>query len=148
MRFGIIQEGPTSGQEVERELVDFGLNVSVIKQDAPEAADQKALAKWLLKSLGVVNGAADDHPSVQLLLELARKRKDGKGLSGLEAVDFLKVGKTQTYYWLNRMREAGLVSSGKRKMIEQGAMRSFCPCIIIIFSMRSNASGFMTADLK
>lgn len=122
MRFGIIQETPKA-EERKTERVGFDLNVSVVKHEVPEAAEQEELARWLLKSLGVVNGGDGSHPAVRLLLELARRRKEGAGISGVDAVDFLDVGKTQTYYWLNQLRASGLVSSGKSKLIEQGAIR-------------------------
>ncbi len=124
MRFGIIQESPKVEETKKDERVGFDLNVSVVKHAVPDAAEQTELGKWLLKSFGVVSEPEEDHPALLLLLELARKRREGSGLSGVEAVDFLKVGKTQTYYWLNQLRAAGLVSSGKQKLIEQGAIRN------------------------
>jgi len=123
MRFGILNHE----EEVElarQEASEFeGLRVGVIRKLPPETRETEALAIWVLESLDIVNGVGPEHPAVTILLELIKKRKAGEGITGSELTNLTKIGKTQTYYWLKRMKEAGLVNQGKKKLIEHGAVR-------------------------
>ena len=81
------------------------------------------LAVWMLRSLGIIENEDASHPAVTIFLELMKRRRMGEGLSGAELVNLVDIGKTQTYYWLNKMKQSRLVSQGKKKVIERGAKR-------------------------
>ncbi len=119
MRFGI--SGAEKTSEGAQEFYEH--EVSIIRQRVPDAAEKGDLALWMLKGLGIVprNEKKQNHPAVQILVEMVRRRKKGEGLLGSELE--LAIGKTQTYYWLGKMKKCGLVSKGKQRLIEDGTMR-------------------------
>ena len=146
MRFGIVnhEEEVALEKENEEKAQKFsGLRVGIVKKHPPTAAEREKLAIWILESLGIVNGVEDDHPAVIMLIELINRRKKGLGISGSEITSLTKIGKTQTYYWLNKMKEAGIVDQGKKKMIEHGAIRTLSG-----FYLTGPNMSYTIADIK
>lgn len=143
MRFGILNREEEIALARGKVPEFTELRVGVVRRVPPETAELEGLAIWVLGSLGIVNGAGPDHPAVTILLELVRKRKEGKGITGSELTIITKIGKTQTYYWLNRMKDAGLVGQGKKKLIEHGAIR-----IMSGFYLKGPNLSYTIADIK
>lgn len=101
------------------------MELSIISQPEPSASTKEEIAGWMLISLGIIPRGEKElaaHPATRILLELAERRQKNSGAVGREIVAIAKIGKTQAYYWLNKLLDAGLVSKGKKKMIELGAM--------------------------
>ena len=123
MRFGITNHEEeialARAQEQEFEEIKLG----VWRRERPDAAQKEHLALWMLEGLGIVEAKNPNHPAVTIFLELLKRRQLGEGISGPELVGLVDVGKTQTYYWLNKMKQARLVGQGKKKVIERGAKR-------------------------
>ncbi len=100
------------------------MELSIISQPEPAAAAKEAIAGWVLASIGIIPKGEkniDAHPATRILLELAERRHKYRGAVGREIVQIAKIGKTQAYYWLNKLLESGIISRGKHEFIEFGA---------------------------
>lgn len=100
------------------------MELSIISQPEPAAAAKEAIAGWVLASIGIIPRGEkniDAHPATRILLELAERRQKNRGAVGREIVQVAKIGKTQAYYWLNKLLESGIISRGKHEFIEFGA---------------------------
>jgi len=100
------------------------MELSIISQPEPAASTKEAISGWVLTSIGIIPKGEKDigtHPATRILLELAERRQKNHGAVGREIVQIAKIGKTQAYYWLNKLLEAGIISRGKHEFIEFGA---------------------------
>ena len=95
------------------------MHITLIKQRIPEQGERDYLLGWILRSIGI--SQKEQGPVTKMLLEIAKRRKDKKGISGKELLLISGLGKTQTYYWLKRLEEIGLIGKGKKQGIEYGA---------------------------
>ena len=143
MRFGIVNHEEEVALAREKKADFEELSVGVVRKRPPAATEKEELAVWILESLGIVNGVKPEHPAVTILLELVRRRKAGSGITGSELTALTNIGKTQTYYWLNRMKEAGVVRQGKKKLIEHGAVR-----VLSGFYLAGPNLSYTIADIK
>ncbi len=94
------------------------MHITLRKQRIPEQGEKRYLAGWILRSLGI--NPKEQGSVVRMLLEIAEKRKEKKGVSGKKLLELSGIGKTQTYHWLKRLEEIGLLCKGKKKLIEHG----------------------------
>ena len=124
MRFGILNQKEEVALAKKAKPEFDELHLGIVRKKSPEVSDGGGLARWILQSLGIVNDGESAHPAVDILLELVKKRKGGQGATGAELTALTNIGKTQTYYWLNKMKGAGIVCQGKKKLIEHGAIRT------------------------
>lgn len=124
MRFGILEHEKVvaAAKRQKKPLPDF--SVGVVRKDIPPASEKKELCLWVLQSLGIL-GRDDkrDHPAVSIFLRVLERRQQGNGVTGKELIDIVPIGKTQVYYWLNKMKLAGLIDQGKKTVIERGVKR-------------------------
>jgi len=123
MRFGILNQEEEL-RLARSEAPEFEeIKLGIWRKERPDASEKSKLALWMLQSLGIVETGDEAHPAVTIFLELMKRRHAGEGVSGAELVDLVNVGKTQTYYWLNKMKQAKILSQGKKTVIERGAKR-------------------------
>ena len=94
------------------------MHITLRKQRIPEQGEKEYLAGWILASLGIK--PKEQAAVVKMLLEIAEKRKEKKGVSGKRLLELSGIGKTQTYHWLKRLEEIGLLCKGKKTIIEYG----------------------------
>jgi len=94
------------------------MHITLLKQRIPEQGERDFLLGWILRSIGL--SQKDQGPVTKMLLEIAKRRKDKKGMSGKELLAVSGLGKTQTYHWLKRLEEMGIIGRGKKQIIEYG----------------------------
>ncbi|MFC1454830.1 hypothetical protein ACFLQI_01940 [Candidatus Undinarchaeota archaeon] len=124
----------------EKKKICVGIN----RKETPPAGEKEKLALWVLQSLGILGeNDSKKHPAVVMFVEIIKKRKKGSGISGQEILSMVDVGKTQTYYWLKKMKDACLIDQGKKKVIEQGAKRTLKG-----FYLCQPTLGFTLAEMK